>query len=180
MGVELTRSPELRTLKAVTAHLTETQESYVETIYRLESERRVARVKEIAATLSVSSPAVTKTLKGLAEAGLVTYERYGVVNLTEAGREIGRDLLLRYRATEDFLSSVLGVAPELAEEVADSFEHHMPASVLCRLVQFVDHYKNNVEHKFTWTQECAHLCSRYDREDCVLHHDHLSQDSASG
>ncbi len=168
MGNELTGILEERTLHLVTSQLTETQESYVETIYRLESERRVARVKEIAATLNVSSPAVTKTLKSLAELGLVEYEPYGVVNLTEEGRRIGRDLLLRYRATEDFLRSVLGVATPLAEEVADSFEHHMPASVLCRLVQFVDHYKRNVDNKFAWTHECANLCSRYDRNDCLL------------
>ncbi|MFP4536391.1 MAG: metal-dependent transcriptional regulator, partial [Spirochaetaceae bacterium] len=160
MGNELTGTLVGRTLHVVTAQLTETQESYVETIYRLESDRRVARVKEIAATLGVSSPAVTKTLKSLAELDLVEYEPYGLVSLTEEGRRIGRDLLLRYRATEDFLRSVLGVAPELAEEVADSFEHHMPASVLCRLVQFVDHYKNSVEKKFAWKHSCAHLCER--------------------
>ena len=168
MDEELTTLREGRTLHSVTSQLTETQESYVETIYRLESEKRVARVKEIAATLNVSSPAVTKTIKSLAEIELAVYEPYGVVTLTEEGRKIGRDLLLRYRATEDFLRSVLGVAPELAEEVADSFEHHMPASVLCRLVQFVDHYKNNVENKFAWKHTCAHLCERYDREDCLL------------
>lgn len=174
MGGELTGALEGRTLHVVTSQLTETQESYVETIYRLESDRRVARVKEIASTLGVSSPAVTKTLKGLGELDLVEYEPYGVVNLTEEGRRIGRDLLLRYRATEDFLRSVLGVAPELAKEVADSFEHHMPASVLCRLVQFVDHYKRNVDKKFAWTHECANLCSRYDRNDCLLEHEEES------
>lgn len=150
------------------SQLTETQESYVETIYSLESERRVARVKEIAATLSVSSPAVTKTVKGLAELDLVEYEPYGVVTLTEEGRQIGRDLLLRYRAMEDFLKSVLGVASPVAQEVADSFEHHMPSSVLCRLVQFVDHYKKEVSEKFTWTHECAGLCGHYDRTDCLM------------
>lgn len=168
MASGLTEQKGRRTLTEVASQLTETQESYVETIYRLETERRVARVKEIASTLGVSSPAVTKTVKGLAELELVEYEPYGVVTLTEGGRQIGRDLLLRYRAMEDFLSSVLGVAHPVAEAVADSFEHHMPSSVLCRLVQFVDHYKNEVTEKFSWTQECAGLCSRYDREDCLM------------
>ncbi len=174
MDGELTLLREDRTLQGVATQLTETQESYVETIYRLESEKRVARVKEIAATLNVSSPAVTKTIKSLAEIELAVYEPYGVVTLTEEGRKIGRDLLLRYHATDDFLRSVLGVAPELAEEVADSFEHHMPASVLCRLVQFVDHYKNNVNNKFAWKHTCAHLCERYDREDCLLEQEETS------
>jgi Mn-dependent DtxR family transcriptional regulator len=155
-------------MHTIASQLTETQESYVETIYRLQSEHRVARVKEIAAALDVSSPAVTKTIKSLADGGLVEYEPYGVVTLTESGRRIGRDLLLRYRATEDFLRSVLGVDRELAAEVADSFEHHMPASVLCRLVQFVAHYKERVGEKFVWAETCANLCSRYDRTDCLL------------
>jgi DtxR family Mn-dependent transcriptional regulator len=148
--------------------LTETEQAYVETIYRLEAERRVARIKEIASVHRVSSPAVTKKVKALSEAGLVSYEPYGVVTLTEAGRNVSRNLLLRYRAMEDFLRSVLGVTPELSEELADTFEHHMPSSVLCRLVQFVHHYKHNVEEKFVWSSVCANLCRSYDSEDCVL------------
>lgn len=169
MGFKLTSVTDGATQHALSTELTETQECYVEAIYRIESEKRVARVKDIAATLSVSSPAVTKTLKGLAELVLVDYEPYGVVTLTATGNRIGRDLLLRHRAVEDFLRSVLGVAPELAEEVAGNFEHYMPASVLCRLVQFVEHYKNRVEEQFVWSHECANLCSHYDRSDCVLH-----------
>jgi DtxR family Mn-dependent transcriptional regulator len=152
----------------VPSDLTQSQEGYVETIYRLESEKRVARVKEIAAIHQVSSPAVTKSLKGLAELGLVSYEPYGVVTLSDRGRAIGRELILRYRAMEDFLRTVLGVSPELAEQVSDDFEHHMPAPVLCRLVQFVAYYKDTVDQKFSWSSTCANLCGRYDSEDCVL------------
>jgi DtxR family Mn-dependent transcriptional regulator len=148
--------------------LTETEQAYVETIYRLEAERRVARIKEIAAVHGVSSPAVTKKVKALSVAGLVSYEPYGVVTLTEAGRNVSRNLLLRYRAMEDFLRSVLGVTSELSEELADTFEHHMPSSVLCRLVQFVHHYKHNVDEKFVWSNACANLCRTYDSEDCIL------------
>jgi Mn-dependent DtxR family transcriptional regulator len=147
---------------SIVAGLTDTQERYLEAAYLQETANRVARVKNLAAALGVRAPSVTLVMKALAARGLVEYERYGAISLTERGREAGRELLLRRRATEDFLSNVLGVNPIEARDVAENIEHHIPAPVLCRLVQFVDHYKSSVGEKYRWHLECAELCgTRY-------------------
>ncbi|MFP4431179.1 MAG: metal-dependent transcriptional regulator [Spirochaetaceae bacterium] len=147
--------------------LTDTQERYLETIFRLETEQRVARVKDIAKTLDVKAPTVTNIVKGLAEKGMVDYEPYGIISLTEKGSQAGRDLMLRHRATLDFLHNVLGVPKSTAEKVAGQIEHSLPSAVLCRLVQFNEHYANNVGDKFLWNSACAGLCESRYTVDCI-------------
>ncbi|MFP4330409.1 MAG: metal-dependent transcriptional regulator [Alkalispirochaetaceae bacterium] len=147
--------------------LTDTQERYLETIYNLESEYRVARVTEIARVLHVKAPTVTSILKGLAEKGMVDYEPYGLLRLTEKGLRAGKELLLRHEATVDFLCNVLGVPAGTAEDVAGDIEHSLPAPVLCRLVQFNEHYSNRVEDKYDWEMECANLCPTRYTSDCI-------------
>ncbi len=139
----------------------------METIFRLETERRVARVKDIAESLRVKAPTVTNIVKGLSEKGMVDYEPYGFISLTEEGAQAGRDLLLRHRATLDFLRSVLGVPRTTAERVAGQIEHSLPSAVLCRLVQFIDHYKSNVSEKYSWDASCAGLCETVYTSDCI-------------
>ena len=147
--------------------LTNSQESYLEAIFRLESERRVARIKDIAEAMDVKAPTVTNVVKGLSEKGMVNYEPYGIISLTEVGQRAGRALLLRHQATLDFLYNILGVPESSAYQIAGQIEHNLPSAVLCRLVQFIDHYKNRVSEKYEWTLECADLCENRYTFDCV-------------
>lgn len=147
--------------------LTDTQERYLEAVYRLERENRVARVTEIARLLEVKAPTVSKILKGLAEKGVVRYEPYGILRLTDQGLQAGRDLLLRRRATLDFLHNILGVPEDTAEDVAADIEHSLPAPVLCRLVQFNEHYSKRIDDKYNWDAGCANLCPTRYTTDCI-------------
>lgn len=156
--------------------LSKAQETYLEAIFSLETEHQYARVKEISQLLDVKPPTVTRAIQGLFDIGLVHYERYGIITLTEKGTDIGKKLLLRYRATEEFFHTVLGVPSEVAKEIADSFEHYIPSSVLCRMVQFLDYYKNTVINKFEWSTYCTHLCRDYFSADCALPQEQDSED----
>jgi Mn-dependent DtxR family transcriptional regulator len=147
--------------------ITDAQEAYLEAVYILETDQGVARVKGVTSLLGVKAPSVTVVMQALAAKGLIVYERYGVITLTERGRKAGRALLLRRRAVQDFLSSVLGVQDVQAREVAEQIEHHVPEAVLCRLVQFVDHYRLRVRQKYLWRRECAQLCGSLYGSDCV-------------
>ena len=50
-------------------------EDYLEAIFHIVAEKKVARAKEIAEALQVSRPSVTGALHALAERGLVNYAR---------------------------------------------------------------------------------------------------------
>jgi DtxR family Mn-dependent transcriptional regulator len=152
---------------AVVEGLTDTQESYLEAAYLLEAEHRVARVRDITRALGVKAPSVTLVMRVLAAKGLIVYERYGAITLTARGLRAGEELALRRRATEDFLSSVLGVGGSQAREVAEKIEHHLPPAVLCRLVRFVARYKRSARRRPPPALGCADLCGARTAVDCA-------------
>ncbi|MFP4485099.1 MAG: metal-dependent transcriptional regulator [Spirochaetaceae bacterium] len=151
----------------VVAGLTESEETYLEAIYRIQITNSFVRAKDIAQALNVKPASVTEKMRGLARKGLVHYQPYSVVTLTEEGVRNGRQLLLRHRATEDFLHGVLGVDPVEASAIANRIEHALPPHVLCRLVQFNEHYEKMVEEKYIWNDACRDLCRRRYVETCI-------------
>ena len=61
-------------------------EDYVEAIFNLVGESKVARCKDIAQSLGVSRSSVTGALRLLKDKGLANYEPYGYVTLTDDGQ----------------------------------------------------------------------------------------------
>ena len=138
--------------------LTESLGRYVLAIYELSVEKRVARSKDIAELVGVSRPSVTGALQKLDRAGIIEYEPYGYITLTPIGETQARQMLLKHRATQDFLKIALGLSGSRAEEVAAQIEQSLPADVLCRLVQFNNFYKEHPEKRCSWMRECKNLC----------------------
>ena len=108
---------------------TEQMQEYLETIYRLEEDGVVARTGKIAEHLGVNPPAVTDMLQKLEKAGLVQYEPYKGVHLTDEGRAVGKQQLDRHRVMQAFLQQVCGMGHEAAHEAACDMEHFIPAEL---------------------------------------------------
>ncbi len=113
-------------------------EDYLEAIYHLEREGRVARVRDIAARLSVQMPSVTSALRSLASKDLVNHDRYSYVTLTPAGARVAADMVRRHEVLTGFLVDILGVPRAAAERNACAMEHTIEPAVLDRLVEFVE------------------------------------------
>ena len=97
-------------------------EDYLEAILVLSREKGHARVLEIARFLGVRPPSVTQMLRKLRDRGLVRYERYGKVELTEAGFAIATRVAERHSVLKAFLAA-LGLSEPLAELDACAMEH---------------------------------------------------------
>lgn len=123
----------------------EPMSEYLETIYRLEEEGTVARTGEIAKHLNVAPPSVTDMVQRLEKAGLVTYEPYKGVVLTEAGRALGRRQLHRHRIIQAFLQEVCGMPHREAHEAACDMEHTLPAALEA---YFAKHLEERLGHAF--------------------------------
>lgn len=123
--------------------LSSTQEDYLETIYRLEMENRVARPRDIGDRLDVAGSSVTAALQNLSEKGLVNYEPYGLVTLTETGLLEARKVLTRHRILQDFLANVLGLDEDRAEVNACEMEHAVDPVALERLVCFLAYFRKH-------------------------------------
>jgi Mn-dependent DtxR family transcriptional regulator len=122
--------------------LTAAGEDYLEMIFRLSKEKGYARVSELSAALNVQPPAATRMVQRLAELKLIEYEKYGVLNLTDKGKEIGEFLLQRHGTVERFLV-ILGVTEEEVLEETEKVEHTMSKSTLRCLSLFIEFAEAN-------------------------------------
>ncbi len=120
--------------------LTSNMEDYLEVIMNLQQEQRVARVKDIAQRLNVKMPSVTGAMKGLAEKGLVNYERYSYLTLTAAGEKIAREIGERHKTFYSFLTKVLKLDHNTAELDACRLEHATSRKTFLRIKDFTDNY----------------------------------------
>ncbi len=123
---------------ADTKPLTPTMENYLEAIYNLDNEKRVVRVKDIAKRLGVKMPSVTNMLKTLNDRGMVNYERYEYLELTNKGEGVGREIDRRHHILRDFLTDILGIEFAKADEEACSMEHAVGPTTMERLVAFME------------------------------------------
>lgn len=116
---------------------TDNREDYLINILRLAEDRGVVKTTDLSNFMNVSPASVTEMLKVLQKEGLVNYERYRGVSLTEDGDRKARDLRRKHHIMERFLTDVLGVDRREAHEQACAVEHSISedaANKMCRLV----------------------------------------------
>jgi len=118
--------------------LTSVMEDYLETIFDLDKEKKVVRVKDIAKRMDVKMPTVTSMLKTLNNRGLVHYEKYEYVELTKSGAAIGKEMRRRHRALFRFLTEILRIEGAIADEEACKMEHVLSPSTLESLTDFME------------------------------------------
>ncbi|MCK5679499.1 metal-dependent transcriptional regulator [bacterium] len=123
--------------------LTSNMEDYLEVILNLQQEQRVARVKDVAQRLNVKMPSVTGAMKGLAEKGLVNYERYSYLTLTAAGEKIAQEIGERHKTFYSFLTEVLQLDHNTAELDACRLEHATSRKTFARIKEFTNNYKKD-------------------------------------
>ena len=118
--------------------ITSTMEDYVEAIFSLGKEKRYVRVKDIAKKLGVKMPTVTNMLKTLSKRGLIDYEKYEYLELTDKGSDVGREIHRRHHVLRNFLTDILKIDFEKADEEACKMEHAVSPSTLDSLIDFME------------------------------------------
>jgi len=136
----LSRLRQARTLPP--SDLTTSVEDYLEVIYELMQERGYARAVDISKYLGVKSPSVTSMLQRLHRMGLVVYERYRGITLTDKGERLARSVKQRHLVITQFLR-ILGVGENIANSDAEGIEHHAHKATIDRITQFVDFVGKN-------------------------------------
>ncbi len=113
-------------------------EEYVEAIFDIAGEEGTAKTSEIARKLQLSPASVTEVFQSMAEHGLVSYEPYKGVSLTEEGAKVAKKIKRKHRLLEVFLSEVLHIDQEKVHEEACRMEHSLSDEVcdaICRLLE---------------------------------------------
>lgn len=99
------------------------REDYLINILRLTEGEGVAKTTELASYMNVSPASVSEMVKVLAKEGLVNYEKYKGVSLTEEGLTYARQLRKKHHVVERFLTDYLNVDHQTAHEEACRIEH---------------------------------------------------------
>ena len=123
--------------------LTPAMEDYLEMIYRDSLEVGYMRINTLSDLLNVQAPSATKMVQKLSKLGLVDYKKYGIIFLTENGREIGKFLLQRHKIIEEFLKN-LGVKENILIET-ELIEHNVSATTLQKINIFNKFLERNAE-----------------------------------
>jgi len=118
--------------------LTPALEDYLETIYGLLRDRKLARVRDIASARGVRSGSVTPAMKRLAELGLVRYVQREYIDLTEAGEEQARRVFARHQLMTRFFEEILAAPETEAETNACAMEHSLSPLGMDHLVRFFE------------------------------------------
>ncbi len=136
----------------MTDSLTMTLQDYLEAIYHIEAEKRVARPRDICRALDVHKSTVTAALRNLAERGLINYAPYEAATLTEAGLSRARRIAARHLIIQDFLQVVLDVEREAADTNARRIQHAVDEKILERIVCFLVFTKRNPDRGAEWLE----------------------------
>lgn len=102
--------------------LQESGEMYLETIYILSRKSSAVRSIDVGEYMGFSKPSVSRAISLLKEAGYVTADHDGFLNLTDEGREIAAKIYERHTILTKFLTA-LGVDEITAAEDACKIEH---------------------------------------------------------
>ncbi|PKM45465.1 MAG: DtxR family transcriptional regulator [Firmicutes bacterium HGW-Firmicutes-8] len=117
--------------------LTSAMEDYLEMIYRNSVQEGFLRINKLAELLNVKASSASKMVQKLGERGLLIYEKYGIIILTEEGKEIGKYLLNRHNVIEGFLKTI-GISENILVET-ELIEHHISSHTL-KNINMLNHF----------------------------------------
>ena len=132
--------------KAIHA-LTAPVEDYLKAIFEIElgdgppggegSAGAGAGTNEIAQALGIAPASVTGMLRRLADLGLISYERYHGVRLSETGRRAALRTIRRHRVIEAYLTKALGYPWDRVHEEAERLEHAASDELIDRMASAI-------------------------------------------
>jgi DtxR family transcriptional regulator, Mn-dependent transcriptional regulator len=106
-----------------TESLTAPVEDYLKAIYTIGRGSGPAATNEIAQRLAIAPASVSGMVRRLADQGLLAYERYRGVKLTDSGRRAALRTLRRHRVIEAYLSLALDYPWDRVHDEAERLEH---------------------------------------------------------
>jgi Mn-dependent DtxR family transcriptional regulator len=123
----------------------ESTEDHLERIEDLIEQKGYARVADLAASLGLSTSAVSNMVRRLARRGFVNYEKYRGFTLTPAGRQVAQHIKARHKTLTEFLG-LLGLDSGTVSREVEDIEHHFRPETLRLMSQLVSFWQANPGH----------------------------------
>lgn len=112
-------------------------EEYLKTMYILQKQNGNIRVTDVANKMNCTKPSVNKALYNLKDNGLVHYESYGTIELTNEGEDLAKKILETYDIVYVFLKEVLNLDEELAKSEAEKMKTSMSDVTINHLAKYI-------------------------------------------
>ena len=120
--------------------ITPAMEDYLEMVFRLCQKKEYTRISEISQYLNVKPSSATKMISNLKLYDLVTFEKYGLIRLTEKGINMGKYLIYRHNTLNTLLCLINHSESEL--ETVEKIEHFINEKTIRNMDKFIDYVKN--------------------------------------
>lgn len=101
----------------------ESGEMYLETIFILAKRQKLVRSIDIAKELKFSKPSVSRAVRILKNKNLILINQAGHIELTNKGRDKAQEIYEKHKVLTTFLTDIVKVSPDTAEEDACRIEH---------------------------------------------------------
>lgn len=131
--------------KASSKHITQSIEDYLERIYELIEIKGYARVSDIAEALNFSRPSVSIMVQRLDKMGLLRYEKYRGLTLTDKGLQVARRIQRRHVILTEFLTQ-LDIDRNVIAHDVEGIEHHVSSETLEKIEALVEFWEENPQH----------------------------------
>jgi DtxR family transcriptional regulator, Mn-dependent transcriptional regulator len=114
------------------------EENYLKAIFYLSEHKDTGvSTSDISGRLNTKASSVTDMVQKLSDKGLLTYEKYQGVHLTETGREVATRIIRKHRLWEVFLVEKLSFKWDEVHEMAEQLEHIQSKELTERLDAFL-------------------------------------------
>ncbi|NLP42347.1 MAG: DNA-binding protein [Veillonellaceae bacterium] len=118
-------------------------EDYLEEIYRYSVSNDFVRVTDISKKLNVKLPSVSNAVGKLRARGYITCQKYGVIGLTDKGRQTGSYLVKRNALLQKFLKTIHADCD--VEVEAEAMEHYLSKSTIIAIEHVMLFMEENPE-----------------------------------
>lgn len=117
--------------------ITKSSEEYLKTMYILKKQNGNIRVTDIANKMNCTKPSVNKAINNLKDKGMLNYEAYGTIELTEQGKNLAKKILEAYDIVYLFLKDVLNIEEKQAEKEAEKIKMTITDETINKLAKYV-------------------------------------------
>lgn len=137
-------------------------EEYLKTMYVLKKQNENIRVTDIAKKMNCTKPSVNKAIYNLKDNGLLNYESYGTIELTEEGKNLAKKILEAYDIVYVFLKDVLNLEEEDAKQEAEKIKTTITDDTINKLAKYVHKELGltNLDCDYDINKEKCRCCAR--------------------
>lgn len=142
--------------------ISKSSEEYLKTMYVLKKQNGNIRVTDIAKKMNCSKPSVNKAIYNLKDNGLLNYESYGTIELTNEGENLAKKILEAYDIVYLFLKDVLNIEAKEAEKEAEKIKLAITDSTTNKLAKYVHQVLdlNSLDCDYDINKEKCRCCVR--------------------